>query len=45
MAYHRGEQKRMGTYRVHVLQTDTDIFKTEIFADTPWRILKDLLIN
>jgi hypothetical protein len=45
VAYHCGKQKRVGTYRVHVLQSDNDIFKTEIFPPTPWRTLKDLLLN
>jgi hypothetical protein len=45
VAYHRGKEKRRSNYRVHVLQSDNDIFKTEIFPPTAWRTLKDLLIN
>ena len=43
--YHRGESKRESVYRVHVLQSTTDVFETEIYPPTLYRTLKDLLVN
>jgi hypothetical protein len=45
VAHHRGNNKEISNYRVHVLQTDSDIFKTEIFAPSVYKTIKDLLIN
>ena len=45
VTYHRGESKKDSVYRVHVLQSTTDIFETEIYPPTFYKTLKDLLIN
>ena len=45
VTYHRGQTQRKATYRVHVLQSSTDVFEAEIFPPTFYRTLKDLLLN
>ncbi len=45
ITYHKGEKKRSSQYRVHVLQSTSDIFKSQIFPPTLLKTLKDLLVN
>lgn len=45
VSHHSGEKKTVEKYRVHILQSDSDIFKTEIFPSTLTKTLKDLLLN
>lgn len=45
VVHHKGSDKRVEKYRVHFLQSDNDIFKTEIFPATLGKTVKDLLLN
>ena len=45
ISYHRGRRSGQSTYRVHVLQSATDIFKSQIFPPTLFKAMKDLLVN
>ena len=45
VSYHRDKEERRSRYRVHVLQSDTDIFKSQIFPPTFYKTLKDMFIN
>ena len=45
VVHHKGEKKEVENYRVHILQSDSDIFKTEIFPATMGKTVKDLLLN
>ena len=45
VVHHKGSEKKVGNYRVHFLQSDSDIFKTEIFPTTLSKTVKDLLLN
>lgn len=42
---HRGKEKRESMYRVKILQTKTDIFRSQVYPPTFWKVLKDLYIN
>jgi hypothetical protein len=45
ITYHKGEQATTSIYQVHTFQSQTDIFKTQIYPPTLFKTLKDLLLN
>ena len=45
VSYHHGDSVKKSRYQVHVFQSETDIFKSQIFPDTLFKTFKDLLFN
>ena len=42
---HRGDKKIESQYRVKILQTKTDIFRSQVYPPTFFKVLKDLIAN
>jgi hypothetical protein len=42
---HRGKEKTESIYRVKIMQTKTDIFRSQVYPPSFWKVLKDLYIN
>jgi hypothetical protein len=42
---HRGQVRAESQYRVKILQTKTDIFRSQVYPSTFWKVLKDLYAN